>query len=182
MPRRETPRQHLSILLKVQFGGVFWTKFEHFLSKTPNKEASPAVARKPRHPAKKFSSHFLICARRFFSSKRKRKLLCGVLLFTSRTAGLSAFCIRSGVAEFPPNPPSATPSRGRFFFSAEFEAVPVENWRATRILCKNHLCRLFLRLGNHGFGFLAQIPCFIINRFHSCDNLFLRCLVWNRNQ
>ena len=97
--------------------------FELFLSKTPNKEASPAVARKPRHPAKKFSSQFLICARRFFSSKRKRKLLCGVLLLTSRTAGLSAFCIRSGVAEFPPNPPSATPSRGRFFFSAEFEAV-----------------------------------------------------------
>jgi len=90
--------------------------FELFLSKTPNKEASPAVARKPRHPAKKFSSQFLICARRFFSSKRKRKLLCGVLLLTSRTAGLSAFCIRSGVAEFPPNPPSATPSRGRFFF------------------------------------------------------------------
>ncbi|OGZ40466.1 MAG: hypothetical protein A3B04_01505 [Candidatus Portnoybacteria bacterium RIFCSPLOWO2_02_FULL_39_11] len=66
------------------------------MSKTPNKEASPAVARKPRHPAKKFSSHFLIClpagrhgARQFFSSKRKRKLLCGVLLLTSRTAGLS---------------------------------------------------------------------------------------------
>ena len=109
--------------LTVFYGGVFWTKFEHFLSKTPNKEASPTVARKPRHPAKKFSSHFLICARRFFSSKRKRKLLCGVLLLTSRTAGLSVFCIRSGVAEFPPNPPSATPSRGRFFFSAEFEAV-----------------------------------------------------------
>ncbi len=99
--------------------------FELFLTKTPNKEASPVVARKPRHPAKKFSSQFLICARRFFSSKRKRKLLCGVLLLTSRTAGLSAFCIRSGVAEFPPNPPSATPSRGRFFFSAEFEAVPI---------------------------------------------------------
>src|SRR3989339_181220 len=97
--------------------------FELFLSKPPNKEASPAVARKPRHPAKKFSSHFLICARRFFSSKRKRKLLCGVLLLTSRTAGLSAFCIRSGVAEFPPNPPSATPSLERFFFSAEFKAV-----------------------------------------------------------
>ena len=93
--------------------GVFWTKFEHFLSKTLNKEASPAATRKPRHPAQKFSSHFLICARRFFSSKRKRKLLCGVLLLTSRTAGLSAFCIRSGVAEFPPNPPSATPSLKR---------------------------------------------------------------------
>ena len=97
--------------------------FELFLSKTPNKEASPTVARKPRHPAKKFSSHLLICARRFFSSKRKRKLFCGVLLLTSRTAGLSALCIRSGVAEFPPNPPSTTPSRGRFFFSAEFGAV-----------------------------------------------------------
>ena len=100
--------------------GVFWTKFEHFLSKNPNKEASPAVARKPRNPAKKFSSHFLICARRFFSSKRKRKLLCGVLLLTSRTAGLSAFCIRSGVAEFPPNPPSATPSLPTAIFLAEF--------------------------------------------------------------
>ena len=113
-------------MLKVNYflnNGVFWLMFEHFLSKTPNKEASPATARKPRHPAKKFSSQFLICARRFFSSKRKRKLLCGVLLLTSRTTGLSAFCIRSGVAEFPPNPPSATASRGRFFFSAEFEAV-----------------------------------------------------------
>src|SRR3989338_856741 len=32
------------------------------------KVATPAVAREPHHPAKKFSSHFLICARRFFSS------------------------------------------------------------------------------------------------------------------
>ena len=36
MPRREAPRQHLSISLKVQFGGVFWTKFEHFLTKILN--------------------------------------------------------------------------------------------------------------------------------------------------
>src|SRR3989339_1039158 len=106
--------------------------FELFLSKPPNKEASPAVARKPRHPAKKFSSHFLICARRFFSSKRKRKLLCGVLLLTSRTAGLSAFCIRSGVAEFPPNPPSATPSlRRRKIFASGF--IPVLPPRAVYI-------------------------------------------------
>ena len=115
--------------------------FELFLSKTPNKEASPAVARKPRHPAKKFSSQFLICARRFFSSKRKRKLLCGVLLLTSRTAGLSAFCIRSGVAEFPPNPPSATPSRGRFFFSAEFEAVPISLARHLELTKNQNLVR-----------------------------------------
>jgi len=89
--------------------------FELFLSKTPNKEASPAIARKPRHPEKKFSSHFLICARRFFSSKRKRKLFCGVLLLTSRTAGLSAFCICSGVAEFPPPFRLALASDGDFF-------------------------------------------------------------------
>src|SRR3989338_8989179 len=127
--------------------------FELFLSKTPNKEASPAVARKPRHPAKKFSSQFLICARRFFSSKRKRKLLCGVLLLTSRTAGLSAFCIRSGVAGFPPTPPPPPPpSRGRFFFSAEFEAVPISlarhpmHWRPKPYCHFGHLskqCSLF---------------------------------------
>ena len=69
----------LSELIKIQKSSTRMG-FELFLSKTTNKEASPAVARKPRHPAKKFSSHFLICARRFFSSKRKRKLFCGVLL------------------------------------------------------------------------------------------------------
>ncbi|GMX58043.1 MAG: hypothetical protein YFSK_3780 [Candidatus Yanofskyibacterium parasiticum] len=33
MPRRFAPRQHLSISLNVKLGGVFWTKFEHFLTK-----------------------------------------------------------------------------------------------------------------------------------------------------
>ena len=104
--------------------GVFWTKFEHFLSKTPNKEASPAVARKPRHPAKKFSLLFF-CARRIFSSnKRNRKLFCWLLLLTEQAAGLASV-FRSGAAEFPPTHPSDTPSRGRFFFSAEFKAVPI---------------------------------------------------------
>ena len=97
--------------------GTFWTKSELFLSKTPTKEANPATARQARHPAKKFSSYFLICARRFFSSKRKRKLFFEVLLLTSRTAGLSSFCIRSGVAEFPPHLPSASPSLPTAFFS-----------------------------------------------------------------
>ncbi len=42
------------------------------------------------------------------------------------------------------------------------------------ILNKNYFCRLFFRLGDRGFGFLTQIPCLIINHFHSCDNYFLR--------
>ena len=98
------------------FGGVFWTKFEHFLNKTPNKEASPTTARQARHTAEKYSLLFSFCARRFFSSKRKRKLLCGVLLLTSRTAGLSVFCIRSGVAEFPPKPPFRHALAGTILF------------------------------------------------------------------
>ena len=119
--------------------------FELFLSKTPNKEASPAVARKPRHPAKKFSSQFLICARRFFSSNRKRKLFCGVLLLTSRTAGLSAFCIRSGVAEFPPNPPSATPE-----LSAPTEFVRALALAPPKISTSpNHSNRSFRTYSNH---------------------------------
>ena len=83
--------------------------FELFLSKTPNKEAAPPPLANARQPAKKFSSHFLICARRIFSSKRKRKLFCWLPLLTERAAGAASFCIRSGMAEFPPNPPSAMP-------------------------------------------------------------------------
>ena len=84
--------------------------FEPFLSKTPNKEATPPTLANARQPAKKFSSHFLICARRFFSSKRKRKLFGWLLLLTEQAAGAASFCIRSGMAEFPPHPPSAMPS------------------------------------------------------------------------
>jgi len=35
MPRRNAPRQLPTISLKVQIGGVFWTKFELFLKKIP---------------------------------------------------------------------------------------------------------------------------------------------------
>jgi len=38
------------------------------------------AARYRSPPRKKFSLHFLICARPIFSSKRKRKLFCWVLL------------------------------------------------------------------------------------------------------
>ena len=53
-----------------------------------NWRSAPPPLANARHPAKKFSSHFLICALPIFSSKRKRKLFCWVLLWTSRAAGL----------------------------------------------------------------------------------------------
>jgi len=87
------------------------------------RRAAPPLAN-ARHPAKKFSSHFLSCAPPIFSSppaprlrwagKRKRKLFCWVLLSTSRAAGLR---FGSGEAEFPPPPPFrlALASGGHFF-------------------------------------------------------------------
>ena len=51
----------------------------------------------------------MICAHRIFSSKRKRKLFCWLLLLTEQAAGRE----RSGAAEFPPHPPSAAPSLRR---------------------------------------------------------------------
>src|SRR3989338_794106 len=83
--------------------------FELSLSRTPTKEASPPPLANARQPAKKFSSHFLICARQFFSSKRKRNLFGWLLLLTEQAAGAASFCIRFGMAEFPPNPPSVMP-------------------------------------------------------------------------
>ena len=109
MSRRFAPRQHLSISLNVKLGGVFWTKFEHSLSKTPTKEASPAVARSARTTTEKYSLLFSFCARRIFSSNEKSIFLWCPADF-SRTAGLSTFLFRSGMAEFPPHPPSAMPS------------------------------------------------------------------------
>ena len=65
-------------------------KIRTFFDENPDCEfwtLRPAAARFARCPAKKFSSHFLICARPIFSSKRKRKLFCWPLLWTSRAAG-----------------------------------------------------------------------------------------------
>jgi len=144
--------------------------FELFLSKTPTKEANPATARQARHPAKKFSSYFLICARRFFSSKRKRKLFFEVLLLTSRTAGLSSFCIRSGVAEFPPHLPSASPSLPTAFFSVGLESVFCKAKYATRddvALAPTHPCA-----GND-----KELPfCFTISKYFGNIILWLRSL------
>ncbi|PIP62682.1 hypothetical protein COW98_02705, partial [Candidatus Roizmanbacteria bacterium CG22_combo_CG10-13_8_21_14_all_35_9] len=60
----------------------------------------------------------------------KRKLLCGVLLSTSRTAGLR---FGSGEAEFPPHPPSASPSLGLAFFRRNLRACQFY-WCAARLL------------------------------------------------
>ena len=51
--------------------------FELFLSKTPNKEASPATARQARHTTEKYSFHF--ARARFFLLLMKRVFFCGVL-------------------------------------------------------------------------------------------------------
>src|SRR3990167_5139650 len=58
MPRRNAPRQPTLIFRNVILGGVFWTKFEHSLSKPPTKEASPATARQARHTTEKYSLLF----------------------------------------------------------------------------------------------------------------------------
>ena len=101
---------------------VFTVWLELILSEIPErnqtKEASPPPLAGTRHPAKKFSSLFLICARRIFSSKRERKLFCLVLLSPSRAAGLaSIFC--KNTAEFPPHPSMREISTGNFLFPIE---------------------------------------------------------------
>ena len=83
--------------------------FERNWRSAPPPLASLAV------PQKSFLRNFLFCARPIFSSKRKRKLFCWPLLWTSRAAGLR---FGSGEAEFPPHPPSASPSLWTAIFSA----------------------------------------------------------------
>jgi len=48
----------------------------------------------------------------------------------SRAAGLR---FGSGEAEFPPHPPSASPSLGLAFFSADLENVPISLTRRLKI-------------------------------------------------
>ena len=95
----------------------------------PNKEAllhlrfgrhAPRHCSTARHTTEKYFLLFSFRAHPIFSSKRKRKLLCGVLLLTSRAAGLR---FGSGEAEFPPHAPSASPLLDLAFFSADLESV-----------------------------------------------------------
>ena len=111
MPRRFAPRLFLTISQKVKIGGVFWLMFELFLSKTPNKEASPATARQARHTTEKYSLLFSFCARRFFSSFNEKSIFlwCPAFQVFRQVAGLASIWLSKGKAEFPPNPPSAFP-------------------------------------------------------------------------
>src|SRR3989338_768427 len=85
--------------------------FELFLSKPPNKEASPATARQARHTTEKYSLLFSFCARPIFSSFNEKSIFlwCSAFQVFRQVAGLSTICFRKGKAEFPPNPPSAFP-------------------------------------------------------------------------
>ena len=109
MPRRFAPRQFLTISQKVKIGGVFWTKFEHFLRKTPTKEASPATARQARHTTEKYSLLFSFCAPPIFSAFNEKSIFlrCSAFQVFRQVAGLSAIWFWKEKAEFPPNPPSA---------------------------------------------------------------------------
>src|SRR3989344_5907828 len=67
-----------------------------------NETDAPPPLADARHPAKKFSSHFLFCARPIFSSKRKRKFFC--FGFRAQSAGRRGFALARGQKFPPPNP------------------------------------------------------------------------------
>src|SRR3989338_4762518 len=94
-----------------QIGGVFWTKFELSLSKTPTKEApptltlrragTPATARQARHTTEKYSLLFSFCARRtcgelvesisFSPNEKSIFLWCPAFQVFRQVAGLASF-------------------------------------------------------------------------------------------
>jgi len=73
------------------------------LSKTPNKEASPATARQARHTTEKYSLLFSFCARRFFSSKRKKTFVRGSAL-NEQDGRAVRFLYSLGRGGIPPTP------------------------------------------------------------------------------
>src|SRR3989304_7130818 len=77
---------------KTSEGGVFWTKFELSLSKTPNKEASPATARQARHTTEKYSLLFSFCALPILSSFNEKSIFlrCSALQVFGQVAGVPA--------------------------------------------------------------------------------------------
>ena len=113
MPRRNAPRQSLTILQKAQFGGVFWTMFELSLKKIRKRifKSRPSVSAQPTKrlsKTEKFSLHFLIFSRVLFPFKRKRKFFCFVFLLIREKRKRSI--LNRKRAKIPsPRPPSFLP-------------------------------------------------------------------------
>jgi hypothetical protein len=65
--------------------------FELFLSKTPNKEASPATARQARTTTEKYSLLFSFCARPIFSSFNEKSIFlrCSAFQVFRQVAGIT---------------------------------------------------------------------------------------------
>ena len=99
------------------FCGVCLKKLEPILRRTPTNEDAPPPPRGLGGHQRKMFLAFRICARPI-SSKKERTFFFGVLpsKYSGRWRGDNS--IRSGMAEFPPHPPSAMPSLGRTEFSA----------------------------------------------------------------
>src|SRR3990167_2902624 len=84
--------------------GVCLKKSEPILRRTPTNEDAPPPPRSTRRHQRKMFLAFRICARPI-SSKKERIFFFGVLpsKYSGRWRGDNS--IRSGMAEFPPNPP-----------------------------------------------------------------------------
>src|SRR3989344_5765991 len=94
--------------------GVCLKKSEPILRRTPTNEDAPPP---PRGHQRKMFLAFRICARPI-SSKKERTFFFGVLPSKYSGSWRGDNFIRSGMAEFPPHPPSAMPSLGRTEFLA----------------------------------------------------------------
>ena len=94
------------------FCGVCLKKSEPILRRTPTNEDAPPLPRFARQHQRKMFLAFRTCARPI-SSKKERTFFFGALpsKYSGRWRGDNS--IRSGMAEFPPHPPSAVFLRGR---------------------------------------------------------------------
>src|SRR3989338_8001423 len=94
--------------------------FELFLSKTPNKEASPATARQARHTTEKYSFHF--ARPRFLFLLMKRVFFCGVLpsKYSGRWRGCPLFVFARSWRNSPQTPLPPRPRFRRQFFWRTF--------------------------------------------------------------
>ena len=113
---------YYTLVEDIKFGGVCLKKSEPILRRTPTNEDVPPPPRFTRRHQRKMFLAFRICARPI-SSKKERTFFFGVLpsKYSGRWRGDNS--IRSGMAEFPPHPPSAMPSLGRTEISAAAELI-----------------------------------------------------------